>query len=106
MERSKTESLLGFARKAGKVVSGYHKCLDMLKKNRIKLIITAEDVSQNTKDKFSHLCETRDIPFGVTGTIESLSLITGNDGRGVYGITDANFAQAIIKEIRHDKVAD
>lgn len=104
MKRSRTESYLGFARKAGKVVSGYHKCLYMVGKKSVKLIITADDISQNTKDKFSHVCARNNVPFVMFGTIESLSQITGNEGTGVYGITDANFAQAIIKEIEHDKV--
>ena len=102
MKRSKIESYLGFARKAGKVVSGYHKCLYMLSKKSVKLIILADDVSQNTKDKFFHQCEKSGIPCVSFGTIESLSQVTSNDGRGVYGITDGGFAQAIIKEIDND----
>ena len=98
MNRSRIESYLGFARKAGKLVSGYHKCLFMIGKNSVKLIILAEDVSQNTKDKFSYQCKKADIPYVVHGSINSLSQVTGNEGRGVYGLTDTNFAQAIIKE--------
>lgn len=102
MKKNKAETYLGFGRKAGKVVSGYHKCLYMITKKSVKLIILADDVSQNTKDKFFHQCKKAGIPCVSFGTIESLSQVTSNEGRGVYGLTDGGLAQAIIKEIDND----
>ena len=90
MKKSKLASYLGLARRAGKVLSGYKTC--------------AEDPSQNTKDKFTALCERRGVPFKIYGSSEALSAMTGLTGRGIFGITDVNFAEAMIKEIENEQI--
>ena len=104
MKRSKLESYLGLARRAGKLTSGYQACLHNVQKGKVRLIIVAEDSADNTKDKFSTLCKKYNISFEIFGTIEALSSMTGFSGRGVYGIEDDNFAQVVIKEIQNEKV--
>ena len=102
MQISKAEKYLGLARKAGKVVSGYQTCVHTISKGQIKLIIVAEDASDNTKKKFRVLCERHSVPFRIYGNSEDLSHITGLSGRGIFGITDNGFAEVIIKETEHD----
>ncbi len=104
MKRSKLESYLGLARRAGKILSGYKTCAGSIGRGGIRLIIVASDTSQNTKDKFSSLCEKHGVSFKIWGSSEELSAMTGLSGRGVFGIMDGNFAKAIIKEIEHEQV--
>ena len=104
MKRSKLESYLGLARRAGKILSGYKTCAGSIGRGGIKLVIVASDTSQNTKDKFSSLCTRHNVPFLIYGSSEELSIMTGFSDRGVFGITDDNFAKAIIKEIEHEQI--
>lgn len=102
MKRRKIESYFGLARRAGKILSGYRTCMNSIGRGRIKLIILAEDTSQNTKDKFRSLCERYEIPFRIYGRSDDLSAMAGMSLRGVFGITDGNFAEAMIKEIEDE----
>lgn len=104
MKKKKIESYLGLARRAGKIVSGYQTCVHTISKGNIKLIIVASDAAENTKDKFENLCSRYDVGFEVYGTIDKLSEMTGFTGRGIYGITDRNFAEVMIKEIQNEKL--
>ena len=104
MKKSKLARYLGLARRAGKVLSGYKTCAGTIGRGNIKLIILAEDTSQNTKDKFTALCERRGVPFKIYGSSEALSAMTGLTGRGIFGITDVNFAEAMIKEIENEQI--
>ena len=104
MKKSKIASYLGLARRAGKLLSGYRTCVGNIGKGSIKLIILAEDTSQNTKDKFVSLCERHKIPCRVYEATDVLSEMTGLAGRGIYGVTDVNFAEAMIKEIENEQI--
>ena len=104
MKKKKIESYLGLARRAGKIVSGYQTCVHTISRGTIRLIIAASDTSDNTKKKFEHLCSRYGVDFCVYGTTDELSLLTGFKGRGIYGITDRNFAEVMIKEIQNEKL--
>ncbi len=104
MKRKKIESYFGLARRAGKILSGYRTCMNSIGRGKIKLIILAEDTSQNTKDKFQSLCERYGIAFRIYGRSEDLSVMSGMPERGVFGITDRNFAEAMIKEIENEQI--
>ena len=104
MKRKKIESYLGLARRAGKVISGYQTCVHTISKGTIRLLIVAEDASDNTKDKFAHLCKLYEVPFFIYASADYLSEMTGMHGRGIFGITDRNFAEVMIKEIQNEKL--
>lgn len=95
--RKKIDSYLGFARKSRGLVTGYNTCVFAIKK--IKLLIIAEDLSDNTVKKLHKLASDNGVPLRVYGNTDELSKITGSTERGVYGITDMNFANVILKEI-------
>jgi ribosomal protein L7Ae-like RNA K-turn-binding protein len=97
--RKKVDSYLGFAAKSRNLVSGYHTCLHAIKQKKLKLLILSEDLSENTQKKLSKLSTDNDVPLRVYGKMEELSKVTGSRERGIFGITDVNFADAIVKEI-------
>ena len=97
--RKKVDSYLGFAAKSRSLVSGYQTCLHTIKHRKLKLLIFAEDLSENTMKKLSRVADESGVPVRVYGHSEELSQITGNQDRGIFGITDGNFAEAIMKEI-------
>ena len=97
--RKKVDSYLGFATKSRNLISGYNTCLYGIKQKKLKLLILSEDLSENTINKLMKLSEENGIPSRVYGKSAELSKATGNRGRGVFGITDKNFADIILKEI-------
>jgi ribosomal protein L7Ae-like RNA K-turn-binding protein len=97
--RKKVDGYLGFAAKSRNLVSGYHTCLHAIKQKKLRLLILSEDLSENTVKKLSKLTRDNEIPMRIYGKSEELSKVTGSQERGIFGITDVNFADVILKEI-------
>ena len=100
---NKVLSYLGFAAKARKLVTGYNTCIYMMEKKKIRLLVLAEDLSENSVKKMVSLAARHNIPYIVYGTKEVLSHRTGNVEAGIFGVTDENLAAAISREIDHRK---
>jgi len=97
--RKKVDSYLGFAAKSRNLVSGYQSCLHAIKQKKLKMLILSEDLSENTAKKLSKLSKENEIPLRIYGKSDELSKTTGSHERGIFGITDVNFAEVILKEI-------
>ncbi|MBQ0079561.1 MAG: ribosomal L7Ae/L30e/S12e/Gadd45 family protein [Eubacterium sp.] len=95
-------SYLGFARKAGKLISGVGTCTFELGKGKVKLMILAEDISENSEKKIMKEIRRADVPFIKMGTIEEMSKAVGASDRSVFGICDKGFAEAILKEAKSE----
>lgn len=95
----KVHSYLGFAAKSRNMVTGYNTCIFQMNKRKVRLLILANDISDNTMDKMMTELRKSGTDYRIYGTIDELSRVTGNDNKGIYGITDAKFADIIRKEI-------
>ena len=78
---------------------GYNTCILAMNKNKIKLLIIAADVSENTMKKMVSAAKEKNVQYRIYGTCEELSQPCGTSGRGIFGITDLNFAKVILEEI-------
>jgi ribosomal protein L7Ae-like RNA K-turn-binding protein len=94
----KVKSLLGMARRAGKVSSGESQVEAYLKKRQGYLLLIAQD-SPNANTKFRQWAGDVNIPVQVYGNKEELGLAIGLSPRAIVLIMDRGFADAIIKEI-------
>lgn len=88
-------SLLGLARRAGKITIGFDAVCASVAKNESKLILAAADVSEGTMRKLTnHLSESeiniREMPYG----IEAINAAIGKPVR-LISINDSGFAQKI-----------
>ena len=63
MNNDKVLSLLGLAKKAGKLKSGEYCVETEIKKGRAKLVIVALDASENTKKSYSDMCNYKKVPI-------------------------------------------
>ena len=99
MEKSKFRSYMGFAARSKNIQVGYNTALMLIAKRRVKLLIIATDVGDNTKSKLTQKCVTNNIKYRVFGEASELSHMTGNVDRGVFAIVDKGFAESICKEI-------
>ncbi|MEW6661206.1 MAG: L7Ae/L30e/S12e/Gadd45 family ribosomal protein [Bacillota bacterium] len=91
------KTFLGFAQKAGHVVSGETSVKSHLVKQKIFLLVLAEDSSQSAKDYFLQLGEKMQIPVFTLGTKADLGLAIGKSPRSVVGVKNRGFADKINK---------
>lgn len=58
-------SLLGFARKAGRISNGHDAAISSIVKNKAKLCLICSDASQRLKKEFAHACsyDDKNIPL-------------------------------------------
>ena len=99
MNNDKLSAYMGFCARARQLQTGYNTCLSLMDKGKVKLLLLAEDLSDNTKKKMSDKCKTKEIAYRIHGTIDFLSRITGKSDKGIFAITDSNFAKVIKEEI-------
>ena len=98
----KSIRMIGLATKAGKVISGAELVLRAYKESKIKLIILAKDIKENTAKDFLNVT----VPVVYLGDKETLGKMTGKEQRSVVGITDSNFAEVILKEAGNSNVTE
>lgn len=101
--RKKLHSYLGFAKRSGNLLSGYNTCIHAMTKNKVRLLILAEDLAENTLKKITKEAEKQKVAYRMYSKGEVLSQITGSSGRGIFGITDENFAKVIERELEEMK---
>ncbi|MBQ6400909.1 MAG: ribosomal L7Ae/L30e/S12e/Gadd45 family protein [Firmicutes bacterium] len=99
----KTLRYLGLAKRAGSVVTGTQSCAAAMEKSGIRLLLIAEDIADNSREKVTRTAEKTGTHYEIWGMSEELSRMTGTAGRYVFGITDEHFAGAILQEI-HKRV--
>ena len=95
--KNKFLQFLGLTKRAGKLLEGYNKCEDGIKYHKVKLIIISDEVSQNTKDKFTNLCDRNDIYKINKVNGEDLGNSIGVSNIGVIGVTDFKMSEELIK---------
>jgi ribosomal protein L7Ae-like RNA K-turn-binding protein len=88
-------TLLGLARKAGKLFSGQMAVETAIKKGTARLVIIAGDASDNTCERLASLANNNNLPFLVYGKKEEIGKAVGKNPRASVCISDRNFAQAI-----------
>ena len=98
MNNDKILSLMGLAKKAGKLKGGEYCVEAELKKGRAKLVVAALDASDNTKKSYSDMCMYRKVPFALYSNKEDLGRSIGSNERAAVVITDEGFALAVMKE--------
>lgn len=99
MEDKKLNSLIGLCQRAGKIASGGFLALSEVRANKSKLIIIAEDASDNTKKRFFDKCKYYKVPIYEYGNMDMLGHIIGKGDRTVISISDKGFALTIKSRI-------
>ena len=101
--KNKVLALMGFAKKSGNLVSGTGTCSFNMAKGKVRLLILAEDISDNGENKIMKDVRKYGVDHIKYGMGEELSHATGAEGRSVFAVLDDNFADAIRREIQNDK---
>lgn len=98
MTKNKILSYIGLAAKSGNVVSGEFSTEKALKERKARLVILAEDASDNTKKKFMDQCEYRKVPYYVFADKWTLGHAMGKEARAMLALLDKGLAAAIEKQ--------
>ncbi|MEE0954617.1 MAG: ribosomal L7Ae/L30e/S12e/Gadd45 family protein [Eubacterium sp.] len=95
MDKTRAASMIGIARKAGKVAAGEFSAEKALKEGAAALVILSEDASENTQKKFRDKASYRHIPVYTFLPKEELGRCVGLGERSVLAITDRALAEAV-----------
>lgn len=102
MLKEKTLSMLGLARRAGKLSMGHDMAMQSLKRKKAKLLILCSDVSPRLVGEFEKAKSTAIPLYQVDVTIDEIHFALGYRA-GVITVDDDNFSKQIIKLIRQEE---
>jgi ribosomal protein L7Ae-like RNA K-turn-binding protein len=92
-------SFLGLIQKSGNLSSGDESVEIDIKKGRCRLLIIAEDASENTKKRFEDMARYRKVPYVFFGSKTELGLGLGKSDRAVIALKNEGFANAFLKKL-------
>lgn len=92
-------SLLGLAQRARKLVSGEDLVLSEVRKKTAKLVLVAEDGSDQTIKKMTSKCDYYNIPIRVVSNRYELGQSIGKAERVVIAVMDGGFAKKLLAQI-------
>lgn len=95
--KDKILNFVGLAMKAGRVVSGEFSVEKSIQSRKAKLVIVAEDASDNSRKKFEDKCKYYNIPMLIYSTKEDLGMSIGKGMRSSIALTEDGFKNAILK---------
>lgn len=101
--RDRVLSMLGLATRSRNVVSGGFATEEAVKKGKAYLVIIAEDASDNTRKKYSNMCEFYHVPFQYYATKDVLGHAIGKEERSCLAVTDEGFANSVQKHLLDSK---
>ncbi len=92
-------SLLGLARRAGKVAGGTAAVRQAIREGRVALVIMAEDASRTQLDKVRSTIHNRTIPQVYLGDRNTLGAAIGSAPVAAVAVTDASLAGRLLEEL-------
>ncbi len=88
-------SLLGFAKKAGKLVTGSNAVLRSILYGESEIVIVTIDAGKSVQEKFERICTENEVPFFCVGKQDELERATGEKNKVIYSVVDTGFANKL-----------
>lgn len=95
----KVFSYIGLATKAGNLASGEFMTEKAVKEKKAKLVIVAEDASDNTKKMFTNMCTYYKVPIYFFGEKNKLGHAIGKEFRASLVLLDKGLADTVEKQL-------
>ncbi len=95
----KVFSYVGLAAKAGKLACGEFMTEKAVKEGKAKLVIIAEDASNNTKKMFTNMCTYYKVPIYFFGEKTKLGHAIGKEFRASLVLLDQGLADVVEKQL-------
>ncbi|MCI9145106.1 MAG: hypothetical protein HFJ97_01940 [Eubacterium sp.] len=108
MQKNKTLSMLGMARRAGKLSMGHDMAEKSIKAHKAQMVLICSDASKRLVKEFERTLENfkHDIPLIVADiTINEIHFAVGYKA-GIMTVDDVNFSKKIISLIEQEENAN
>ena len=92
-------AMIGLAKRANKITIGEERIKTDIKFKRAKLVVIANDASDNTKKSLKNSCNYYKTGYIEAGDKETLGKCIGKDFCAAVSVNDENFAKAISEKI-------
>ncbi len=99
MKRDSVLSLVGIAKKAGKIAAGEFQTEHAVKSGTASLVIVSQEASANTKKKFRNMCIFYEVPIFFYGGKVELGAAIGCEFRASLAVLDAGLGASIKKHL-------
>jgi len=99
MDRTKVQSDLGLAMRAGKLLHGEESVLEAIKDKRARIVFLASDSGASTTKRINDKCAFYNVSLCREFTTTELSSAIGKENRKVLAVCDRNFAILLEKAI-------
>lgn len=99
IQQNKVLGTLGLAMRGGNIACGEFLTEEAIRSKKAKLVIVAEDASENTKKKFRNSCRYYRVPFALFGSKETLGKAVGKEFRASMAVLNPGFAASIGKNL-------
>lgn len=99
----RVESLLSLARKAKKICYGFETVKWSLEQGRVRLVITACDISERTRENTEFYCDAAEVELLPTQLKMADFTAAAGKPTGVIGVMDKGFAELLKKCFEDDK---
>lgn len=96
---NKVYSFLGLIKKAGELSTGSEIVEAEMKKGKCRLLIIADDASDNTKKKFTDAAKYRKIPYIFFGNKEMLGKALSKAEISVIAIKNEGFVKGLMSKV-------
>lgn len=95
MNNEKWLSFLGLANRAGKIITGEELVVKEIQKQRVKLVLLANDASSNTTKKITDKCNFYNVPLRIVSDRYQLGQSIGKEARVVVAVMDPGFSKKL-----------
>jgi ribosomal protein L7Ae-like RNA K-turn-binding protein len=100
LKQDKVFSYIGLAMKSGNIACGEFSTEKAVKEGKAKLVLVAEDASNNTKKMFTNMCTYYKVPIYFFGEKSELGHSLGKEFRASLAVLDQGFANAVEKQLK------
>ena len=100
MKQDKVLSLLGLARRAGRIRSGGEQTVEAIRKGNCRAVVIAKDASERSIKQIRDKCNYRNIPYVMYADRDTLGACIGQTGRSCIAVCDDGLAAAILEQIK------
>lgn len=102
MTANKVLTLLGFAQRAGALVSGDMAVKIALEQSSVRLLIVASDAADRTKTGLLSLAGHKGTDVRIFGSKDALGRAIGKSNRSAVAIKDAQLATALLRILQEE----
>ena len=97
VDTQRLKQLLGLAQAAGKVVSADPEVEGAHYKNKVRLLILAEDATDRVRKKYRQEAEINEVTLITALTRDDIGQALGKSPRGIVAVLDNGFKKSVLK---------